>query len=334
MSRVWSHLLVWLGLLIVATAAPAHEARPAYLEINELGQNQYSILWRSPANGRMILPVRVQLPPGLKAASPPVVRELSDSRVETWLVRSPDGLAGKRIDFVGLAGTITDVLVRVQFGDGREFSALVRPSQPWIEIPEEQGPLAVVRTYSVLGIEHILLGFDHLCFVLALVLIVRGTRRLVWTVTAFTLAHSITLALATLDVIRVPGPPVEATIALSIIFVANEIIQQRRGREGLASKRPWLVAFAFGLLHGLGFAGALAEVGLPANAIPLALLFFNVGVEIGQLLFIAAVLLAMRLLSKFAAQRPELRHATTVTAYAIGGIASYWLIERVSGFWA
>ena len=333
MTRIWLQLIAWLGLLIAATAASAHEARPAYLEINELGPDQYAILWRAPANGGLILPVRVQLPAELKAVSPPAVRDLSDSRVETWLVRSPDGLAGKRIDFIGLPGTITDVLVRIQYGDGREFSALVRPSRAWIEIPEEQGPFAVAGTYSLLGIEHILLGFDHLCFVLALVLVVRGTRRLIWTVTAFTVAHSITLALATLEVVRVPGPPVEATIALSIIFVANEIIQQRRGREGLASKRPWLVAFAFGLLHGLGFAGALAEVGLPANAIPLALLFFNVGVEIGQLLFIAGVLLAMRLLTKLATQRPEFRYAPVAAAYAIGGIASYWVIERVSGFW-
>ena len=154
----------------------------------------------------------------------------------------------------------------------------------------------MARTYTLLGVEHILTGFDHLCFVLALVLIVGFNRRLFWTVTAFTLAHSITLALATLGVIHVPGPPVEATIALSIVFVASEIVQQQRGREGLASKQPWLVAFAFGLLHGLGFAGALAEIGLPANAIPLALLFFNIGVEIGQLLFIAAVFAATRLL--------------------------------------
>ena len=149
-------------------------------------------------------------------------------------------------------------------------------------------------TYTVLGIEHILTGVDHLMFVLALIMLVRGTRRLLVTVTAFTLAHSITLALATLGIIHVPGPPVEATIALSIVFVASEIVQGLRGHEGLAAKKPWLVAFSFGLLHGLGFAGALAEVGLPVNAIPLALLFFNIGVEIGQLLFIAAVIAAAR----------------------------------------
>ena len=168
---------------------------------------------------------------------------------------------------------------------------------------------------------------------LALVLLVRGNRRLFWTVTAFTLAHSLTLALATLGLVHVPGPPVEATIALSILFVASEIIQKHRGREGLAARKPWLVAFAFGLLHGLGFAGALAEVGLPQNRIPLALLFFNVGVELGQLFFIFAVLVLARVMSLIAADRIELRRLVPVPAYLIGGIASYWAIERISNFW-
>ena len=184
----------------------------------------------------------------------------------------------------------------------------------------------------MLGIEHILSGFDHLLFVLSLVLIVRGTRRLIWTVTAFTLAHSITLALATMGVIHVPGPPVEAIIALSIVFVANEIIHQQRGTEGLAARKPWLIAFSFGLLHGLGFAGALAEVGLPQNSIALALLFFNVGVEIGQLLFIGAVLACGALVRRVAPQYVNAGQAVVVLAYCIGGTASYWVIERIAAF--
>jgi len=197
------------------------------------------------------------------------------------------------------------------------------------------GAFEVVRTYLLLGIEHILTGFDHLCFVLALVMIVGFNRRLFWTVTAFTLAHSITLALATIGVIHVPRPPVEAAIALSIVFVASEIVQQQRGRKGLAATKPWLVAFSFGLLHGLGFASALAEIGLPTNSIPLALLFFNVGVEIGQLLFIAAVFAATRLLFLLAKSRHlDLRRAAIVPAYLIGGVASYWVVERVFTFWS
>ena len=170
-------------------------------------------------------------------------------------------------------------------------------------------------------------------FVLALIMIVRGTRRLIATITAFTLAHSITLALATLGVIHIPGPPVEATIALSIVFVASEIIHLHRGRAGLAARKPWVIAFAFGLLHGLGFAGALAEIGLPANDIPLALLFFNVGVEIGQLLFIAAVLSLVALVKRLVPRRIDPRWSVVLPAYVIGGVASYWVFDRMALFW-
>ena len=223
-------------------------------------------------------------------------------------------------------------MARLARDDGSVQLERILPSDPEFLVKASPGSFEVVQTYTLLGIEHIMTGFDHLCFVLALVMIVGFNRRLVWTVTAFTGAHSITLALATLGVIHVPGPPVEATIALSIVFVASEIVQQLRGRQGLAASKPWLVAFTFGLLHGLGFAGALAQIGLPANSIPIALLFFNVGVEIGQLLFIATVFAATRLLFLTAASRIDLRRAAIVPAYAIGGLASYWVIERISNF--
>jgi hydrogenase/urease accessory protein HupE len=195
------------------------------------------------------------------------------------------------------------------------------------------GAFEVVRTYTLLGIEHILTGFDHLLFVLALILIVRGTRRLLVTITAFTIAHSITLALATLGVVHIPGPPVEATIALSIVFVAAEILRLRQGRESLASRKPWIVAFTFGLLHGLGFAGALAEVGLPQKSIPLALLFFNVGVEIGQLLFISAVFALTAAARRAWRGRPTPAWGGALASYVIGGMASFWLVERIAAFW-
>ena len=192
--------------------------------------------------------------------------------------------------FPGLAATRIDVLVRLARSDGTTQLGRVLVLDPQFVFSASPGAMEVARTYTVLGIEHILSGVDHLLFVLALVMLVRGTRRLVATITAFTLAHSLTLAAASLGFVSVPGPPVEATIALSIMFVAAEIVRARQGRPGLTQRYPWLVAFSFGLLHGLGFAGALAEVGLPPLSIPLALLFFNVGVEIGQLLFVAAVL--------------------------------------------
>jgi hydrogenase/urease accessory protein HupE len=204
---------------------------------------------------------------------------------------------------------------------------------PRFVVKPSPGRLEVVATYTMLGIEHILTGFDHLLFVLALVILVAGVRRLLATITAFTVAHSISLALATLGVVHVLGPPVEATIALSIVFVAGEIVQGERGRGGLAARAPWLVAFSFGLLHGLGFAGALAEVGLPQNAIPLALLCFNVGVEIGQLVFVTAVLL-IAWVARHASVAPlGRRRWATASAYLIGALASYWLIERLAKFW-
>ena len=328
--------LIGLVLLLLAVAAPAAADvfKPAYLELRQTGPETYDVLWKQPAlDEATTIGVTPVFPDGTSQLTSPQTSFAASSATLRWRAHVPGGLEGKAIRFDQLDQTGIEVLVRLERADGSSQVERVLTTQSEVEFKASPGPLEVVQTYSMLGIEHILLGFDHLCFVLALVLIVRGTRRLIWTVTAFTLAHSITLALATLEVVQVPGPPVEATIALSIIFVANEIVQQRRGREGLASKRPWLVAFAFGLLHGLGFAGALAEIGLPANAIPLALLFFNVGVEIGQLLFIGAVLLAMQLLSKLAEGRTEMRHAAVVAAYAIGGIASYWVIERISSFW-
>jgi hydrogenase/urease accessory protein HupE len=192
----------------------------------------------------------------------------------------------------------------------------------------------VVRTYLLLGFKHILSGVDHLVFVLALLLLVKGVRRLVFTVTAFTIAHSLTLAGATLGYIQMPGPPIEAAIALSIMFVAAEILHSRRGNPGLTEKYPWVVAFTFGLLHGFGFAGALAQIGLPQASIPIALLFFNVGVEIGQLFFIASVF-AVIALGRQITRRIDLpRPAWTgaVPPYAIGGIAAFWVIQRIAAF--
>jgi len=197
-------------------------------------------------------------------------------------------------------------------------------------IPASQSSWAVVGEYLSLGVEHILLGIDHLLFVLALLLITRGTWLLVETVTAFTIAHSITLALATLGSVHIPTAPIEALIALSIMFVAVEVVHLHDGRESLTARMPWIVAFAFGLLHGLGFASALSEVGLPAGHVPSALLFFNIGVEIGQLAFIAAVLGFVSLVGRIRFARP--RWAALTTPYAIGSVAVSWVIERVAAF--
>jgi len=232
------------------------------------------------------------------------------------------------IQGVGL-GTLTDALARVELADGSVQVARLTPADPSFSVAVAPGALQVIRTYTALGIEHILLGIDHLLFVLALVLLVRSRALLLWTITAFTLAHSLTLAGATLGLVNAPAAPVEAIIALSIVFVAAEILHARAGHPGISVRWPWLVAFGFGLLHGFGFAGALAEVGIPQQSIPLALLFFNVGVELGQLLFIAA---AVGIIALFRWAAPALRQAATLAiVYAIGGTAMYWTIERIAG---
>src|SRR6266581_7134887 len=279
-----------------ASLAQAHDSRPAYLEIKEIAPQQFSVLWRTPVMSGMRLPVILKLPDEVRNLKEPVVQQLTDSLVERrWISAEPDGLGGKRIEFPGLQLTITDALVRIQMLNGIQTTTLVHPSQPWFELAGAPSKLHVAGAYLRLGIEHIWSGIDHLLFILGLMILVKGTRRLVAAVTAFTVAHSITLAGATLGFVRVPQQPVEACIALSIVFVACEIVHARQGWQGWTERWPWVVAFTFGLLHGFGFAGALNAVGLPQTAIPVALLFFNVGVEIGQLLFIAAILSVMAL---------------------------------------
>jgi hydrogenase/urease accessory protein HupE len=260
-----------------------------------------------------------------------VPQELPDSIVERSVIDGgADGLAGKRIEFAGLQATVTDVLVRVQMLDGTHSTTLVRPSQPWIEIATRQGLVAVAGAYLAHGIEHILFGFDHLLFVLALIVIVRNTRMLLLTVTAFTVAHSITLSLATLGVVHAPGPRVEACIALSILLVASEIARLQRGEPSLTASRPWAVAFSFGLLHGLGFASALIDIGLPQSDVPLALFAFNVGVELGQLVFIALVLGVMRLAKQLPIPAIAEYRLRTATSYFIGTAAAFWFVERLA----
>jgi len=330
-----SALLACVLLASSMRGAWAHDARPAYLEIKETTPGRYDHLWRTPIFSGMRLPVGLKLPEGVRNVTEPAVRELPDSLVERRLIEVESGtLVGTRIDFVGLQGTITDVLVRVQLRDGSSSTTLVRASQPWVEIAGASGPLAVMGAYLTHGVEHILFGFDHLLFVLALILIVRSRRVLLWTITAFTVAHSVTLALATLGLAHVPGPPVEAAIAASILLLAVEIVHLERGQIGLTARWPWVVAFSFGSLHGFGFASALADIGLPQGDIPLALFAFNVGVECGQLAFVAAVLSVAALARRVRLGLHLERHALRMTPYAIGSLAALWFFERLVRFGA
>ncbi len=270
--------LVSFLLLVGVCGASAHEARPAYLEIKEIAPGQYSVLWRTPVLAGMRLPILLQLPDDVKNLREPSVAELADSFVERrWIDAGPKGLAGKRIEFPGLQLTITDVLVRVEMLDGRKWTTIVHPSQPWVEIAASQTWMGVAGTYIVQGIRHILFGADHMLFVLGLLLIVKDRWMLLKTVTAFTVAHSITLAIATLGYAEVPVLPLNAAIALSILFLGPEIVRSWRGQTSFTIRHPWVVAFAFGLLHGFGFASALTSAGLPRHELPLALVSFNVG---------------------------------------------------------
>ena len=329
-------VLALVALLVCGgSTAVADEFRPAFLQLTRVGPESWDVSWKVPAlDEATTLALRPVFPEGTEVLTPPRIRYAEQAAVQTWRVRLAGGLEGREIGFPGLAKTRIDVLVRIVGADGAERLGRVSPLDPRVVVAAAPGRIEIARTYALLGVGHILGSFDHLLFVLSLCLLVSGTRRLLATITAFTLAHSITLALATLGVLRLPGPPVEATIALSIIFVAVELVRDREGRPGLAASRPWIVAFAFGLLHGLGFAGALAEVGLPPNAIPTALLFFNLGVEVGQVLFVAVVLAALatadRLARWFGFDWP--RWLPGLVPYAIGGLASFWLFERLAAF--
>ncbi|OCP38672.1 HupE/UreJ family protein [Ensifer sp. LC163] len=322
-----------LAVFALAVDAAAHEIRPAYLQIDQTGPTRYTVVWRTPVLSGMRLPVVLRFPESVRNVTPPAERDLPDSLVETRIIEAADGgLAGKRVEFVGLQATITNVLVRVHLLEGSVSTTMVHPSQPWIEVASRPGRLDVAKTFIAHGIEHILIGYDHLLFVLALMFIARDWRALLLTVTAFTAAHSITLTLATLGFVNVPGPPVEAAIAFSILLLACEIIRIQSGQASLTAQRPWLVAFAFGLLHGLGFAGALADLALPEGDIPLALLFFNVGVEIGQLMFIAAVIAAVGLVRLVRYPPVVGRRALLATTYGIGTMAAFWFVERLAAF--
>jgi HupE / UreJ protein len=325
-GRLAAILLVVLAALPVARA---HEARPCYLEIKEVAPGRYDMLWRTPVLSGMRLPVALQLPDGVRNRKPPVVQELADSLLERrWIDAGPNGLAGKRIDIAGLQFTITDALVRVELLDGRTLQMIARPSQPWVEIAASQSWWEVMGTYVVEGMRHILFGADHLLFVLGLLLIVRNGWMLVKTVTAFTAAHSITLAIATLGYAEAPALPLNAGIALSILFLGPEIVRVWRGETSFTIRHPWVVAFAFGLLHGFGFASALTSAGLPRQDLPLALLSFNIGVEAGQLGFVALVLAMEHSFRVLEIRWP--RWVQALPGYTVGTLGAFWTLQRVA----
>ena len=329
-------LLLFSFLLVFPSFA--HEMRPAYLELHEVKPGEFSVLWKTPMLGDMRLSLAPEFSGDAKPATPVTTRTPPGAAVQTWTLRAP-ALRGQMLRIRGLNSTMTDALVRCEFADGTTWMQRLSPAQPSALIPARQSAWAVAGVYMKLGIQHILSGIDHLLFILALLFITGGGWKLVKTVTAFTLSHSITLTLASLGYVHIPQRPVEAVIALSIVFVASEILHTRAGRPGLTVRAPWVVAFTFGLMHGLGFAGGLREAGLPVGHIPTALLFFSVGVETGHFLFVGAVLSLLALgrqtvssLGLGARLTPHASRLGLIPPYAIGGLAMFWVIQRIAAF--
>jgi hypothetical protein len=318
--------LAWIALL--SQHAYAHEVRPGYLELQQTAPETWSVLWKVPAQGDMRLAIYPQLPETCAPLSESIAFQTEGAHVERTSVTCRGGLAGREISIRGLSATMTDVLVRSARMDGSVQFARLTPSTSAFTVESTPGTWEVAATYTVLGVEHILQGIDHLLFVLGLMLLVRTRWLLLKTITAFTVAHSVTLAAATFGWMHVAQAPVEVVIALSIVFLASELTKTPRGNAGLMNRCPWIVAFVFGLLHGLGFAGALREVGLPTSDIPTALLTFNIGVELGQLLFVGVVLAALGVMRRFVRQLPT--WTFSLPAYVIGTTASFWCLQRVA----
>jgi hypothetical protein len=315
MKRLGPWLL--LGALLAAGAALAHEMTLAELDLRETAPGQFIVQWsvgeRRPPSEEIV----VEWPSDCRAA-------------DTLLACGPSGLSGA-VSMQGVGKSYSAVMLKVYWLDGQDrvYTFTSAQSTIWLygSADDRRGMSEIARAYTILGVEHILTGFDHLLFVLALLFLVGFNRRLLYTITAFTLAHSVTLALASLGLLTLRSPPVEASIALSIVLVAAEALH---GRQTFARRWPALVAFLFGLVHGLGFAGALKEIGLPQQHLAVALVTFNVGVELGQLF---VVTLAFGLYRALAAM-PRLAAARAPALYVIGAIAAYWSIGRVVGLLA
>jgi hydrogenase/urease accessory protein HupE len=322
-------LVVLLG--VAAPAAFAHEVRPAYLELRQTAPETYNVLWKVPGLGENLrLGLYVELPAGCTNVTEPRGSMVNNAFTQRWTVKRAGGLTGGRIQIAGLRATVTDVLVRLERLDGTTQVTRLTPSVPSFVIASPAGAMGVAGTYIALGVEHILSGIDHLLFVLALLIITGGGWKLIKTVTSFTVAHSITLTLAALGYIHVPQRPVEAAIALSIVFVSAEILRARQGRVGVTARAPWIVALTFGLMHGLGFASGLSEAGLPDGHVPTALLFFSIGVETGHFLFIGIVLALIALTRRL--RMPFPRCFELLPPYASGGVAMFWVIQRTASF--
>jgi hydrogenase/urease accessory protein HupE len=321
----FSPTLPFLALLALTIPAHAHEVRPAYFEIVEQHDGLYSLTWKQPSLAEARIAIDPELPPACTPLGERRVQVADGAFVARWQVRCSGGLEGRTIRIAGLERTLTSTFVRTELADGRVISGVVQASEPSFQFATAR---PVLPAYFVLGIEHILGGIDHVFFVIGLILLVPALWRLIGALTAFTVAHSITLGAAALEFAGLPQAAVEVVIALSILVVGYEVVRASRGQTGLTYAMPWAVAFGFGLLHGFGFAGALSEIGLPHDARLGALLLFNLGVEAGQLMI---VVVAVPIVRWIANRTAELRRRIQAGAgYSLGAAAAFWMIQRIA----
>lgn len=327
MKRPLFVMLMLLTILGTRAVLHAHESQPGTLDLRQVTKDRYEVIWRAPIYSGRPHPARLVLPEHWQKTEEPTVRLLADSQVFRHVVTiGPKNVEGSIIRFPGLENTITDVFVRLNRLDGTTMTAVVRPSKPYAQLRGERTWYTTAGEYIALGFNHILMGVDHLLFVLGLLLIVKGRMMLLKTITAFTVAHSIILAIATLGYASVPLPPLNAAIALSILFIGPETVRSWRGETSLTISYPWVVAFLFGLLHGFGFASGLTTTGMPKAELPLALLFFNVGVELGQLVFVFMALALVRSFTILEVRWP--RWTVALPGYIVGSLGAYWTIQR------
>jgi hydrogenase/urease accessory protein HupE len=313
-------------LLAHAPAALAHPLAPSVLEVRETGGGRAEVGWKVPLlrpRGATLDPL---LPARCRAVGSRRITEEGGGRWTRWTVDcGRDGLVGERIGVTGPGSLALGALVRVTLADGRRVQGMVSPARPVLTVPPRPRARDVVRDFVHLGLAHILAGPDHLLFVFGLVLLARTARRLLGTVSAFTLGHSITLTLAAVGIVDFPSRPIEVAIAASVLLLAVELAR-RPAAPTRMRRRPWAMAVLFGFLHGLGFAGALREAGLPAGEVPLALLAFNLGIEAGQVLFVLGVLVLRAAAGPLSARLPG--WVRRVPVYGMGSLAGYWWLER------
>lgn len=328
----WLAQIAAIWIIFFPPAAHADDLRPGYLEIREVAgvpaaAHRYAVTWKAPIKPGLATRVAAAFPADCIPTTKPERSIDAAALLARWEIKCAKPLTGRGVRLDGMESTASDALLRYQSHSGTTQAARLTPANPQATIAAKPGRMQVAQTYFVTGVEHILMGYDHLLFVLCLVLLLNGAWRVAATVTAFTVAHSLTLVATTLDLISVPRAPVEAVIALSIVFLAVEIVKRDPENPRLSQRAPWLVAFLFGLLHGFGFAGALAEIGLPQGEVPTALLTFNLGVEAGQLIIVGVAMAALAVLRRV--NLAWLKSTQTVAAYVIGSVAAMWLIERI-----